>query len=1054
MREGKNDMSKFYKIAFLVLAFVVFSLPVLAQSVTADFTYNQTCKDFNFFDNSSPVGGTIVQWDWDFGDGGTSTDQNPGYSYLLPDDYLVTLTVTLDDLTTTDQTFQTVSINPIADFGYIQTCDNFEFLDQSTTSTGNITGWLWDFGDSNTSTDQNPIYTYTVEGEYTVLLTVSHDSGCDDTVSQVVSFYYPTAAFSYINICDDFMFQNQSSVANGELTYLWDFGDTFTSTSANPNHTFPNPGDYTVSLTVIHASGCQDYIEQLISFQKPIAQFSHDIACLGIETCFYDESIANSDSIMAWIWDFGDGISSSLENPCHTYSSTGQYVVTLTVVNSDLCASDPVTDTLYVDYPPEAQFFANPVCFHDSTSFINLTDTHEIQIAYWQWDFGDPGSGVNNSSDLFEPKHLFTLEGSYDVTLFVENVNGCTSELIQKVVVDSLPEAGFIMTDTVAVGIEFEITDMSIPHGYPILSWFWDFGDGATALNPNPIIHTYTAPGNYEVCLIISDFNGCTDTLCSSIVVTALPYVDFSYNSDATYFANFYDETTPDTTLINWFWDFGDLMVTTDTISGTPNPTYQYPSEGFYYVNLKVWDSYGGICDTTKPIYIGNTIIAGFYYEDICFGDTLRFKDESYSPVAADITSWYWNFGDGSDTLYFEHTDSLVHYYNASGTYTVYLATNGSLEGIPVTDTIFQEVTVYAAPVAMIDSSNLIVCLGTPINFTDSSYTIDGDTIVNWFWDFGDGWTSNLQNKEHEYDSIGDYMVTLNVSTTHYCESVDTVLAKVTTAPNISFNIENIHACVNSPTYFIPTDSDVEITDWFWHFGDHTNPNHDTSTSALPSYTYSTIANYNVTMVASSWDCAKSVTKTFLVYPIPFSDFSYIQDYGDVQGRTLFNNQSIYATSYLWDFGNGQTSTVADPIEIYEKDSTYLITLISTNQYNCSDTSRYELLVFFKGLYFPTAFSPDNPNYEISRFEPKGVNLDKYLIQVFDLRGNLMWESDKVDENGSPVESWDGYYNGFLMPNGVYVWQANATFRDGTIWKGSTLQSDNPQTYGTVTLVR
>jgi len=82
------------------------------------------------------------------------------------------------------------------------------------------------------------------------------------------------------------------------------------------------------------------------------------------------------------------------------------------------------------------------------------------------------------------------------------------------------------------------------------------------------------------------------------------------------------------------------------------------------------------------------------------------------------------------------------------------------------------------------------------------------------------------------------------------------------------------------------------------------------------------------------------------------------------------------------------------------------------------------------------------------------VNLDKYLIQVFDQRGNLMWESDKIDENGSPVESWDGYYNGFLMPNGVYVWQANATFRDGTIWKGSTLQSDNPQTYGTVTLVR
>ncbi|MCD4683054.1 MAG: PKD domain-containing protein, partial [Bacteroidales bacterium] len=231
MREGKNDMSKFYNTAFLLLAFVVFNLQVFTQSVTADFSWNQTCKEFKFFDNSIPVGGTIVQWDWDFGDGfGSSTDPDPLYTYLTPGDYTVTLTVTLEDLITTDQTSEIIYIDPIAEFGYIQICDYFEFLDQSTASTGNITDWLWDFGDSNTSTDQNPIYTYPAEGEYTVLLTVTHESGCEDTVSQVVSFYYPTAAFSYINICEHFIFQNQSTVTSGTLSYLWDFGDTFTST--------------------------------------------------------------------------------------------------------------------------------------------------------------------------------------------------------------------------------------------------------------------------------------------------------------------------------------------------------------------------------------------------------------------------------------------------------------------------------------------------------------------------------------------------------------------------------------------------------------------------------------------------------------------------------------------------------------------------------------------------------------------------------------------------------------------------------------------------------
>lgn len=128
--------------------------------------------------------------------------------------------------------------------------------------------------------------------------------------------------------------------------------------------------------------------------------------------------------------------------------------------------------------------------------------------------------------------------------------------------------------------------------------------------------------------------------------------------------------------------------------------------------------------------------------------------------------------------------------------------------------------------------------------------------------------------------------------------------------------------------------------------------------------------------------------------------------------------------------------------------------MISLNEDLCADTSRYELLVFFRGLYFPTAFSPNNPNDGISKFSPKGVNLREYLVQVFDMGGNLLWESELLDEDGSPVESWDGYYNGLLMPQGMYIWKAQGTFKDGSIWKGSELQSENPQPFGTVTLVR
>ncbi len=180
-----------------------------------------------------------------------------------------------------------------------------------------------------------------------------------------------------------------------------------------------------VSLTVTHESGCTDYYEEMVSFYVPIALFSNDVACVGIETCFYDESIPNANSISTWIWNFGNGNSSSSQNPCIVYTSPGSYVVTLVVVNSDGCFSDPATVTLNIDYPPEAEFIANPACFMDTTTFVNITDTHDIEIVSWNWDFGDPASGINNTSNLFEPQHLFTAEGPFDVTLEVENVNGC-----------------------------------------------------------------------------------------------------------------------------------------------------------------------------------------------------------------------------------------------------------------------------------------------------------------------------------------------------------------------------------------------------------------------------------------------------------------------------------------------------------------------------------------------------------------------------------------------------------------------------------------------------
>jgi len=1131
----KRDMIKaFIKASILLFVLVFVSGSLFAQGVTAGFTYDQNCKEFQFASTSISTGGGISSYDWDFGDGGGSTLEDPAYTYLGTGNYTVTLTVTHDDLVTTDMHQETVSIvEPTAAFDYDQTCALFEFADLSTPDDGTITNWDWDFGDllgtssqqnpiytypdegdfivklkvthesgcqdsitqdvsyylpevafsiasncetfiftdlsstqtgtitdrlwdfgdgTGTSTAQNPNYTYAIPGEYTVSLTVTTSIGCEVTVDSTISFYNPTAAFTFDNICGDFEFENESTVTDGELTYFWVFDDGFTSTDENPTHSYLGGGDYEVSLTVTHESGCTDTYMEMVSFYFPIAQFTHDVACVGTETCFYDESIPNSDSISTWIWNFGNGNSSSSQNPCIVYTSPGDYIVTLVVVNSDGCFSEPAIVTLNIDYPPDAEFIANPACFMDTTSFINITDTHDIEIASWSWDFGDLASGINNTSNLFEPTHLFTTEGPFDVILDVENINGCVSSFVETIMVDSLPDAEFSMPDTVAVGVEFTITDLTIAYGSPILTRFWDFGDGQTAINPNPVIHTYDNPGTYEVCLYVTNFSGCSDSICYTITISELPFADFTYDSDITLITNFFDDSNPDTTIVGWFWDFGDLTVTSDTVSGTPTPTYTYPEEGYYNVFLEVTDSYGGKSDTIKTIYVGNALVADYYHLDVCFGDTTVFYDISYSPLSLDINSYYWNFDDGSDTTYTIQSDSIIHYYDTAGVYNVAFAISGFLGEIPITDTMTYEVTVFHQPIARIDSNNLIVCLTNYVNFKDSSIVLDNDSITGWFWEFGDGEWDTIQNPSHKYDSINEYQAILTVNTSHYCSDTDTVIARVTDSPDIDFTV--VHACANAATSFVPDETDIEITEWYWTFGDQYTSGVDTSTQSHPEWWYSRVGEYTVTMEASSFGCVTTQEQTFLVYPIPYADFAVTPDFGDVQGRTKFTNTSIYATHYEWDFGNGNTSTVVNPIEVYEKDSTYIITLASINEYICTDTATFVLEVFFKELNFPTAFSPNNPNTEISLFQPKGVNLATYLVQVFDQRGNLLWESDKLDGAGSPVEGWDGYSNGLLMPQGVYIWKAQGVFRDGTNWKGSELQSGEPQPHGTMTLIR
>jgi PKD repeat protein len=215
----------------------------------------------NFTDLST--GGNITNWDWDFGDGGTSIEQNPSYEYTDAGLYTVSLTITASNGSDTETKTDYIEVFypvPIADFEGTPTSGNSPLTVNFTDlSSGNIDTWFWDFGDGNSSTDQNPEYIYNSSGLYTVQLIVGGPGGSDTIVKQdyIIVYNTPVAEFD-ANPTTGLapLLVNFTDLSTGDITdWQWAFGDGGFSNDKNPNHEYIEPGNYTVSLEVSGPGG-------------------------------------------------------------------------------------------------------------------------------------------------------------------------------------------------------------------------------------------------------------------------------------------------------------------------------------------------------------------------------------------------------------------------------------------------------------------------------------------------------------------------------------------------------------------------------------------------------------------------------------------------------------------------------------------------------------------------------------------------------------------------------------------------------------------------------
>ncbi len=395
-----------------------------------------------FTDASAAGSAAITAWNWDFGDGTSSTLQHPAHTYTVPGTYTVSLQVTSPagtDTETMSNYVRVTDVGPGAAFFAVPLSGvaplAVQFTDSSAAGSAAITAWSWDFGDGATSTLQHPPHTYTVPGTYTVTLQVTTAVGSD---IQIVTDYVtvsgtgPTAAFSATPASGDVplpvQFTDLSVAGTSSITaWHWDFGDGATSTMQHPLHLYTVPGAYTVTLQITTAVGA-DTLMQPAAVNAlatgPTAAFSaapaSGIAPLAVQ--FTDTSAGGTFPITLWHWDFGDGATSTLQHPEHTYSSLGAYTVSLEVTTDAGSDTETIPACITITaVRPEADFTATPL-LGIAPSTVQFTDTSETgssPITTWHWDFGDGAT-----STLQHPEHIYTEAGVYTVSLTVSNDAG------------------------------------------------------------------------------------------------------------------------------------------------------------------------------------------------------------------------------------------------------------------------------------------------------------------------------------------------------------------------------------------------------------------------------------------------------------------------------------------------------------------------------------------------------------------------------------------------------------------------------------------------------
>lgn len=719
-------------------------------------------------------------------------------------------------------------------------------------------------------------------------------------------------------------------------------------------------------------------------------------------TVNFQGTINNAQSFS---WDFGDGSSSTQQNPIHTFTDTGTYTIMLIGVDSNSCN---LADTAYVEVwvrndSLSADFLPNLLV--DCDSNLVSVSSNNYATAQYHWDMGD---GTNFTTHSVQ--HQYQSPGTHTITLIVSDTSKCNllDTFAATIFIPSTLHANFTSSDTSGckpLQVQFAAPTNGNAH------YNWIFGDGNSSTT-NPVNHTYNNAGTYTVSLIVSDTSSCNKADTAYALITVIDsFADASFHFNRTFYGC--DSVRVDV----WstyagedseLWDFGD-----GTSASSDSASHTYTIGGSYTIVHYLTDA-DKICKPLDTAQIAVSLFplsTTFTVPDT--GGCLPFTAQFTGNSTLLSTDYYWFFGDGDSTS----GESASHIYNSTGTFDVLLIgvdTNACVGA----DSVFAQITV-------INDSVIADFQLQVLNDCDSNLVIDltnqSTNAIEHFWNFGDGATSTQLNEQHTYTQPSTYTITLVVTDTNRCHPIDSISKTVQLLPNVSLDFTLQNVCFGNEVVF--TNLSHPNAQFSWSFGDGA-----TSSQYSPTHSYGTPDIFQVRLIivdSSTCDVVDTLIKSVQVFEQPLAGFIVPKDTFKFETPVTFNNKSLYYTNLWWNFGDGTTATGEEsPVHTYETIGWMHVCIVASND-ACSDTSCRDIFISYNALIgVPNAFSPNGDGVN-DRVKVEGKGIVELTFRIFNRWG------EKVFETHDKNIGWDGYYKGVLQEMEVYTYAVEAKLING-----------------------